>query len=141
MCIAVALLPLLALFLGQPPSWAWLLLPAIVVLWQAFGFGLGLALSTINVFFRDVSQILIVLLQVWMWSVPIVYLEDMLPDPYRGLVAFNPAYPFVTALRSAVMDSVAPAWIWAAMLGWATLAIVIGSGVIFRLRGEIRDAV
>jgi ABC-type polysaccharide/polyol phosphate export permease len=141
MFIAVALLPLLALFLGQEPSWTWLLLPLVIILWQAFGFGIGLALGTINVFFRDVSQILIVLLQVWMWSVPIVYVEDMVPEPYRGILPFNPAYPFVTALRGAVMDSVAPAWIWAAMVGWAALAIAIGLGVMFRLRSEVRDSV
>jgi lipopolysaccharide transport system permease protein len=139
MFIAVALLPLLALFFGRPPSWNWLLLPAIVIVWQVFGFGLGLALSTVNVFFRDVSQILSVLLQVWMWSVPIVYFEEILPAEYRAWMPFNPAYPFITAVHGAVLDTLPSAWIWAAMLCWALVAIAVGYGVVGRLRGEIRD--
>jgi lipopolysaccharide transport system permease protein len=139
MIIAVCLLLGLALILGQPPSLTWLLLPIIVVLWQGFGFGLSLILSTINVFFRDVGQLLAVVMQIWMWSVPIVYLEDILPSSYRALLPFNPAYPFVVGLRAAVMDTPSPAWLGGAMLGWVALALVVGWVVLRNLRSELRD--
>jgi lipopolysaccharide transport system permease protein len=110
-----------------------------VVAWQGFGFGLGLLLGTVNVFFRDVGQIMTVVLQIWMWSVPIIYLEDMLPTAYRATLPFNPVYPFVSAFRSAILDSMPPPWIWAAMLGWALVAVLVGSAVLAALRSEIRD--
>jgi lipopolysaccharide transport system permease protein len=139
MVIAVCLLLALAMVLGQTPSLTWLFIPGIVVLWQGFGFGLSLVLSTINVFFRDVGQLLGVLLQIWMWSVPIVYFEDVLPSAYRATLPFNPAYPFVVALRAAVMDTAAPWWLAGAMLGWVALALVAGGVVMSNLRSELRD--
>jgi lipopolysaccharide transport system permease protein len=139
MLFAVALLPILALIMGAPPSWSWLLLPPIVVLWQSFGFGLGLFLSTINVFFRDVAQILTVILQIWMWSLPIVYFEDMLPAAYQATLPFNPAYPFVVALRASVLDAWPAPWLWLAMLAWVVIANAAGVTVLVRLRSELRD--
>lgn len=139
MCIAVTLLICLAVVLGQGPSPSWLLIPVVVVLWQGLGFGLGMLLATINVFFRDVTQIVSVLIQIWMWSVPVIYLEDMLPAGYRWTLPFNPAYPFVVGLRAAVMDTPAPFWIGGAMLGWTLLASIIGAIVLVGLRSELRD--
>jgi lipopolysaccharide transport system permease protein len=139
MFIAVALLPILVLVMGQPASWSWLLLPVIVVIWQTFGFGLGLALSAINVFFRDVAQILTVLLQVWMWSIPIVYFEDFMPAAYRPIFQLNPAYPFVTALRDTMLAADPPRWLWAAMAGWTLLALLVGGAILRGLRAELRD--
>jgi ABC-type polysaccharide/polyol phosphate export permease len=139
MVIAVCLLLALAIVLGQAPSWTWLLLPGIVVLWQGFGFGLSLVLSTITVFFRDVGQLLGVLLQIWMWSVPIVYFEDVLPSAYRAILAFNPAYPFVVGLRAAILNAEVPLWLAGAMLGWVAVALVAGYVVLSSLRSELRD--
>lgn len=140
MLIAVGLLVIAALALGQRPMWTWIALPAIALLWQGFGFGLGLALGTLNAFFRDVGQMLVVVLQIWMWSVPVVYPESILPGVYRAVLPFNPAYPFLVTFRSAYLDgSLAPAWAWAAMLVWGVLAITVGHVILSHLRAEVRD--
>jgi lipopolysaccharide transport system permease protein len=139
MLLVDVLLVGLAVLLGQPIGWSWLLLPLIAVVWQGFGFGLGLTLSSINAFFRDVAQILTVLLQIWMWSVPVIYLEEMLPAAYRATLPFNPLYPFVYALRAAVLQEAVPTWIYAAMCGWTALALVTGRVVLRLLQTEIRD--
>jgi len=139
MCISVVLLLALALAIGKGPSWPWLLLPMIVVLWQAFGFGLGMILGTVNVFFRDVAQIVSVAVQIWMWSVPVVYFEEALPVLYRASLPFNPAYPFVVGLRAAIMDTPSPTWLAGAMLVWVVLGLVGGAIILNTLRSEIRD--
>jgi ABC-type polysaccharide/polyol phosphate export permease len=140
MAITLVLVLVLALFQGQPPQPVWLLLPLVVVLWQVFGFGLGLLLATLNVFFRDVGAALGVVFQIWMWSLPVVYLEGFLPEAYRALLTLNPAYPFLRALRAAAIESRSPdPWLWLAMLVWAALATVAGFFVLTRLQPEIRD--
>jgi ABC-type polysaccharide/polyol phosphate export permease len=108
-------------------------------MWQVFGFGLGLGLSTVNVFFRDVTQILAVLLQVWMWSLPIVYFEDILPPSMQTIVRLNPAYPFVTLLRDNVLAVDLPGWLWVAMVGWSAAAVGFGWVILRGLRAELRD--
>lgn len=140
MLIVEVLLIGLAVFLRQPPHWTWLLMPFVALVWQAFGFGLGLILGTLNVFFRDIAQVLGVLFQIWMWSLPVVYLEDVLPQAYRVVLAFNPAYPFLEAMRASYLETyTTPSWIWPAMGGWALAACVLGMLVLRQARSEIRD--
>jgi lipopolysaccharide transport system permease protein len=123
----------------QPPKWSWVLLPIIIVLWQLFTFGVSLALSTINVFFRDVGQVLTVVLQVWFWSLPVVYFEDVLPPAYRAGLQFNPAYPFLTSMRAALFEGMPPLVAWVSMVGWTVVVLVGGYFVLTRLKSEIRD--
>jgi lipopolysaccharide transport system permease protein len=141
MLIAIGLLVGFALVLRQPPHWTWLLVPVVGVLWQTFGFGIGLVLSTFNVFFRDVGQVLVVALQVWMWSVPVVYPEEILPATYRALLPLNPAYPFVRAIRELYLVGSIPTPLeWVALLGWVAVAAALGSLVLRHFRAEVRDA-
>jgi ABC-type polysaccharide/polyol phosphate export permease len=140
MLIALVLIVVTAPFLGQSPQWTWLLLPVVAVVWQTLGFGLGLTLSTLNVFFRDISQMLGIVFQLWMWSLPVVYFEDFLPATYRNLLLLNPAYPFIRALRDLLIEARLPdVWIWGDMLAWAALASAVGFALLTRLRSEIRD--
>ena len=141
MLLIMLLLGLFALVLGQPPRLAWVLLPLVAVLWQVLGFGLALALGTLNVFFRDVGQAIGVVFQIWMWSMPIIYTEDLLPAAYRQLLVFNPAYPFVVALRQLYLYNTFPQLeTWLTMVVWAALASGVGFVILRSLRTEIRDA-
>jgi len=140
MFIILVLLVAAALVFGEPPAWTWWLLPVVGVFWQGLAFGLGLTLATLNVFFRDVAQIMGVLLQIWMWSLPVIYVEELLPQLYRGLAAFNPAYPFLRAIRDLYLnETVSDPWIWASMLGWVGIATVLGLMVMSAARSEVRD--
>jgi ABC-type polysaccharide/polyol phosphate export permease len=115
-------------------------MPFKLTRFREFGFGLALGLSTLNVFFRDIGQVLGVLLQIWMWSLPIVYVEEMLPEGYRAGLPFNPAYPFVRTLRALYLEAAPPpAWMWGAMLGWGLVVGALGWLLLRRLRPEIRD--
>lgn len=140
LAISMALLLLVALFTGAPvwPSWA--AVPLVLVLLQGFGFGLGLFFGTLNAFIRDVGQMLVIGVQVWMWATPIVYVVDILPAPLRDLVRFNPAFPFVDALHRAVLGGEWPGPAhWLTMIAWTLAAAAASYGVLLRLRPEIRD--
>ena len=78
-------------------------MPAVLALFQAFGFGLGLIFSTLNVFLRDIGQVLIIALQLWMWLTPIVYVEEILPTRLQAALHYNPAYPFIDALHRMIV--------------------------------------
>ena len=142
LAVSMALLFVVSVVSGSVVTTAWLGVPVVLVLFQGFGFGLGLLFGTLNVFLRDIGQALMVVLQLWMWITPIVYVEEILPRALRALSPYNPAYPFIDALhRMVVMGGWPPAWEWPAMLVWATLAPAIGYLVLRRLRSEIRDAI
>lgn len=126
--------------LGGLLSPAWLAVPLVLLLFQAFGFGLGLFLGTLNVFVRDLGHALLIALQLWMWLTPIVYTETILPAGVQRLLAYNPAYPFIDALHRTIVSGGWPhALQWTAMAFWAFAAPAAGYLVLRRLRADLRD--
>jgi lipopolysaccharide transport system permease protein len=83
--ISFCLLLVISLLLGLRPTWHWLLLPLPLVAMQAVGFAIGLLCGTLNVFFRDIGQVIGIVLQVVMWTAPVVYLAESLPPTLRQL--------------------------------------------------------
>ena len=139
--ISMTLLGLVTLAAGGPLSSAWLGVPLALVLFQGFGFGLGLFFGTLNVFVRDIGHALAIAVSLWMWVTPIVYVEAILPERFQPLLAYNPAYPFIDALhRMIVGGEWPPAAQWAVMALWAGVASAAGYLVLRRLRPELRDA-
>lgn len=138
--ISMLLLFVINLFIGSGAKWTWTAVPFILLLFQCFGFGIGLMLSSFNVFFRDIGEILGIFIQMWMWLTPIVYLKDIIPSHFLSIMAFNPAYPFVDALHMSIIYGNWPEPNhWAAMAAWSLLAPVAGYLVLRKLRSEIRD--
>jgi lipopolysaccharide transport system permease protein len=133
---------LTALFFGHYPNPAWLLMFPIAVLLGGLGFGIGCILAALNVFFRDVGQALGIILQIWMWMVPVIYVETVVPDSFKYLFWLNPVYPFLVGFREVFLYNQLPSiLVWGAMVGWAALFIQLGMGLLHLLRGEIRDAI
>ena len=69
---------------GSWPLWVHLL--PVLALLVFLACGLGLVLAFINVFFRDVAQILALGLQLLFWLTPVVYPLSILPDYAQRVV-------------------------------------------------------
>ncbi len=140
--ISMVLLFFLTIVLKAPITWTWLAVPAVILLLQFLGFGLGLMLGSLNVFFRDIGQGLGILLQMWMWLTPIVYVKDILPARFRELLIFNPAFPFIDSLQGIIVRGLWPApWHWLLMIFWALTAPLAGYMILRKLGTEIRDVI
>lgn len=83
-------------------------LPLLVLLNLGLALTLGLILGCLNVFVRDIGQILPVVLQFGFWLTPIVYVADILPPPLRTLLSYNPLFPLVTAYQDVLVFDRAP---------------------------------
>ncbi len=138
--ISMTALGLVTVLIGSPLSPAWLGVPVALLLFQGFGFGLGLFFGTLNVFIRDIGHALLIALQLWMWMTPIVYVETILPAGAQRLLAYNPTYPFIDALHRMIVGGQWPGALqWTVMAFWACVAPVGGYLVLRRLRPELRD--
>ncbi len=147
LAISFSLLVLLALATGLRPTLWWLLLPAPLLALQALGFAIGLFCGTLNVFFRDVGQLLAVALQVVMWTAPVVYVASILPARLEALLRWHPVVPALSGIRglffaaypsSPAFRSLTPGT-WIAMFAWPVASLGIAWLVFHRLRAEIRD--
>lgn len=103
-----------------------------IAILAALGVAAGVFLGVLNVFFRDVGQVLPILLQVWFWLTPIVYPLEILPEPIQPWIARNPITPLVQALQGVFVQHRSPEWTSLASPTLATLVLIIVSLALFR---------
>lgn len=94
--------------IGHEPTAAWLWLPVLIVITLAFAVGLGLVLGVLNVFIRDVGQVMQVILQLWFWLTPIVYMVNVVPGPMKTFLHFNPMYAIIVSYQQTLLWGRAP---------------------------------
>ena len=88
--------------LGEPVNGLPLLLLALP-LQIALTLGLGLLLSGVNVFFRDIAQVLGMVFTGWFYLTPIVYPAAQVPARFRGWIELNPLAALVELYRQAFL--------------------------------------
>lgn len=81
----------------------YLILPYIFLCMLMFTVGMGLLLSCVSVFLRDIFHIYGIILTIWNYLTPVFYSIEILPKELRGLMNFNPMYQFLTATRTVVV--------------------------------------
>lgn len=125
--------------LGEFPAsinWYYLLLPYIFLCLLLFTIGVGLLLSCVSVFLRDVFYIYGIILTIWNYFTPIFYSIEILPASLQGLFKFNPMYQFITAVREIVLYGHAPSLGTLGLLGLIGLiALGIGS-LVFKKKQD-----
>lgn len=138
--ISFSLLVIIALAVGHRPTVYWLLLPAPLILLQAAGFAIGLLLGTLNVFFRDVGQLVQIGLQVLFWTVPIVWMPTILPPAWRPLLKWHPLVPMLDGIRDLFLSNRIPSpTVWLLMLAWPAVFLLLAYAAFHALKREIRD--
>jgi ABC-type polysaccharide/polyol phosphate export permease len=97
-----ALILVVVLAFAQNLSWTVLLFPYLIALLALFALGIGLVLSLLNVYFRDINYLVGIGLSLLFYGTPIVYPISLLeqnnvPEAIRFLVELNPLTQFVGA--------------------------------------------
>ncbi len=66
---------------------------------------LSLITSVINIFFKDMTQILGIILQFGIWMTPIMWMENIIPKKYLWLFELNPMFYIVTGYRKTLLEN------------------------------------
>jgi lipopolysaccharide transport system permease protein len=80
-------------------TWRYLLLPVLLVITMIFSSGVGLLFGAAMVVFRDMKNLLGLVMMVWMYLTPIFYPLTLVPEQYRFLFYLNPLTSLVEAFR------------------------------------------
>ena len=95
-------------FFRIAPTINLLALPILLIYMLLFCSGLGMLLSSLAVFFRDVCHLWGVVITAWTYATPLFYPVTLLPDWMQAAEAFNPMYHFVTYFRVIAMYAKMP---------------------------------
>lgn len=109
-----------------------LLFPLPLLFLLIFCMGIGLILSALSVYFRDIMHLYGVLTMAWMYATPVFYPIEALPADVATVIGFNPMYHFITFFREIVLYGTVPAahtWIWCIV---ASLATLVAGMTVFR---------
>lgn len=97
---------------------ALLLVPVFLLCLVLLLSGAALAVSVLNVIYRDVAYIVSTSLLLLYWLTPVFYPINVIPFPFRTYLQCNPIAGILTGLRRAIMHGETPS-----LLGWAGIVV------------------
>jgi lipopolysaccharide transport system permease protein len=118
--------------LGEFPGATALWIPALMVCGVAFALGLGLLLGVLNVFIRDINQFMQVILQLWFWLTPIVYMTTIIPPALMSWMRLNPMYWIVTEYQGVLVYGRGPELMSLLPILVSSLVLLIVGLLLFR---------
>lgn len=104
--------------------------------------GISYITSAVMVFFRDIAQIIGIILQLGMWATPILWNIENMSRTWQLILSVNPLVYIVSGYRDAVVSG---AWFWekpgATLYFWAFTIIVLwlGTTLFGRLKSHFAD--
>src|SRR5713226_8289867 len=107
-------------------------LPALAFLAFVTALGVGLWLSALNVRYRDIQHAVPFLIQIWLFSTPIVYPSSLLSEPWRTIYSLNPLVGVVEGFRWALLGSGPAPGLSLAVSTLAALALLTTGAYFFR---------
>ncbi len=130
-------LALIVLILGHPFYWTWILLPVYIVALAIFTLGCSLFFATANVYYRDVSHIVQIVMNIWFYLTPIIYTVEQFPARFRWIFKLNPIIFVLNDFRLSVYWGLLPTpySVFAAFL-CAGLAFYVGYTVFKKHQAE-----
>lgn len=117
--------------------WTNLLLPYDLICLILFAIGMGMLLSALTVFFRDMYYIYGVVMTAWMYLTPVMYSLNMFENTGKSYVRFllivlkcNPMYHYLGFARTVVLNGQVPTLFQFAICAACSL-VMLAVGVLF----------
>lgn len=130
------------LFFRIHPGFALLFLPFVILTQTFFIAGLIFIASALNVYYRDVSHIVEVILLLWFWVTPIIYPVSLIPEEMRTFFFMNPFTVFIQSYRVILMNNQLPSiTAISAMLFIGVVSLVVGRTVFHIKRRRFAEEV
>ena len=109
-------------------TWRFALLLYPIMTLLLFNVGVGMILSALYIFFRDMDYLWRVFLQLLMYGSAIFYMVDKMPPNLQMVFAVNPVYRHIAYVRAIVLDGAIPTLATHLTLaGFALAAFLIGA--------------
>jgi teichoic acid transport system permease protein len=111
------------------PHLLWLV--PLIFLMFVMASGAGMLVSALQVYFRDVKNFLPYFLRVWLYSSPVLYYADEVPDGLHWILYVNPLGGLLTAWSDVLIFGASPEpWAIGMATAWA-FGIFIAGGLFF----------
>lgn len=140
--VAAVLIVILMIIFKMPVYLpALLFLPLILAVQIILILGLGMALATLNIFYRDVQSVLTLVIQIWFYASPIIYPITMVPKSLRTLYFLNPMAGILESYRDVVIRARIPGIYLLPATVISLIIFIIGYWAFKRVEFKFADVV
>ncbi|MBF0228864.1 MAG: ABC transporter permease [Desulfamplus sp.] len=120
-------------------SYYWAFIPFLLILQILFTLGLSFFLSALNVFFRDTSEVLNIVMMLWFFATPIIYPASMIPENMQIILLLNPMSFFIDTFRGVVLLHQIDFFSLAVMFFFSLISFIFGSWFFLKSRPAFGD--
>lgn len=135
MSFSLAAIVIVMIVTKAPFYWTILLFPVPLIFLLLFATGIGMVLSALSVYFRDITHLYGVLTLAWTYLTPIFYPVSALPEEIVPIVQGNPMSSYISFFREIVLYGTVPEpamWFRCALISLA--ALVVGLAVFRKMQ-------
>lgn len=134
----------LAWYNGFTPTWYTLQILYYLFASTMLLIGLGWLTSSTNIFVKDVSKVVGIIVQFGFWLTPIFWNISRIPQEYQWIIKLNPAYYLVSGYRDSLLYH---KWFWErpheTLYFWGVTSVILLLGMIVfkRLRPHFAEVI
>jgi lipopolysaccharide transport system permease protein len=97
------------LYYHKTPSIFWLWqIPLLLIVQFLFTYAIALLVSTLNLFFRDLERLTMILTMLWFYLTPVLFPVEMIPEGFKWVIYLNPMGALIVAWRTVFLDGALP---------------------------------
>ena len=135
MSFSLVAILLVMIFTRATIYWTILLFWVPLIFLFLFCCGVGLIISSLSTYFRDITHLYTVLIMAWMYATPIFYDPAILPAGVRKTLEWNPMYHIITFFRSLILYGQVPEFsVWLICIVSSVIAFITGLLVFKKLQ-------
>jgi lipopolysaccharide transport system permease protein len=118
-------------------SWQIFLAPFMILIAACFALGCGLIVSVLTAKYRDLDNIMLFMLRLFMFAAPVVYPASLIPEKYKFFFWLNPLTPVIEIFRTAFFKPHPLPLFYLSLSLFSTMVILI-IGIILFNKKEIQ---
>lgn len=127
-------------FLDNNIGWMILWLPFLMLMTTLSALGSGLILGILNIFIRDVGQMMPILLQFAYWFTPIVYTISIIPESYHRYFLLNPLYHLMSMYHNVFLYHIPPSHSSVLIVSAvASVLLIIAFGLLSKAKNDMME--
>lgn len=132
--IAMVVLCLLMAWYGIYPDIKILFLPVFMLVMLLTAAGLAMWLTALAIQYRDVNYAMSFMVQMLMYSVPVVYSASVIPEKYQLIYALNPMVCVIEGFRWSMLSTRGIPWQLLAVGAPMSVLLFVSGAIYFRRR-------
>ena len=130
------------LYYGVLPSFIVLIgVPILFFITGLFIYGLAILLATTNLFFRDLERLVGIIMTFMLYTTPILFPLEKVPEAFKNIISYNPFTPFIMMWRELFLEGHLDTKFIGMALIYAITSTIIGMLVYNKLKYKFAELV